>query len=123
MGAPGTTGGMWKATRCGEAAPNNWNVISDLPTPQGQAQRIQTIDQVLSYCGAEEAAANAHQIAASGALYDALEALFANYKQLADSGDAGNWSLEEQAVGKQALAALALARGEHPTPHPTEGAI
>jgi hypothetical protein len=53
-------------------------------------------------------------MAASGALYDALSALFANYKELADSGDAGNWCLEDQPVGKQALAALALARGEKP---------
>ncbi len=44
-------------------------------------------------------------------LLEALEALFDDYKQLADSGDAGNWYLEDQAVGKQALAAIAKAKG------------
>lgn len=43
-------------------------------------------------------------------LVEALEALFNSYKELADSGDAGFWSLEDQPVGKQALAALAKAK-------------
>jgi hypothetical protein len=51
-------------------------------------------------------------IAASPDLYAALERLFASYKDLADSGDAGFWSLEDLDEGKQALAALARARGE-----------
>jgi hypothetical protein len=59
--------------------------------------------------------ANAHLIAAAPCLYAALASLFADYKQLADSGDAGNWALEDTEVGKQALAALALAQcGAHP---------
>ena len=33
----------------------------------------------------------------------ALHLLFNDYKQLADSGDAGNWSLEETEVGRQTL--------------------
>jgi len=45
-------------------------------------------------------------------LLEALEELFASYKSLADSGDAGNWSLEEQPEGKKALAAIAKAKGE-----------
>lgn len=60
----------------------------------------------------EEQEANANLIAAAPDLYEALDALFKDYKQLADSGDAGNWSLEELEVGKKALAALAKARGE-----------
>lgn len=56
--------------------------------------------------------ANARLIEAAPALLEALEALFADYKMLADSGDAGNWSLEELEVGKQAIAALSLAKGE-----------
>lgn len=54
---------------------------------------------------------NALLIAAAPDLLAALKALFADYKALADSGDAGNWSLEEQDEGKQALAAIAKAEG------------
>lgn len=46
------------------------------------------------------------------AVVDALEVLYDDYKALADSGDAGFWSLEDMDCGKQALAALALAKGE-----------
>ena len=42
-------------------------------------------------------------------LVAALEILFRSYKRLADSGDAGNWSLEDTDEGKGALAALAAA--------------
>lgn len=45
-------------------------------------------------------------------LLAALKALFAAYKQLADSGDAGFWSLEETDVGRQAMAAIAKATGD-----------
>ena len=47
---------------------------------------------------------------ASADLLEALQALFVSYKALADSGDAGNWYLEDQPVGKQALAALAYGK-------------
>lgn len=53
--------------------------------------------------------ANARLIAAAPAMYEALKALFDDYKQLADSGDAGFWRLEDNAAGQQALAALRLA--------------
>lgn len=46
-------------------------------------------------------------------LVEALQALFDDYKRLADSGDAGNWSLEDLPVGQQALAALAKAQGDN----------
>jgi len=59
--------------------------------------------------GSEEA--NANLIAAAPDLLAALRALFDDYKRLADSGDAGNWRLEDLDEGKQALAALAKAEG------------
>lgn len=42
-------------------------------------------------------------------LLAALRELFEDYKRLADSGDAGFWRLEDQNVGKLAIAALTLA--------------
>jgi hypothetical protein len=44
-------------------------------------------------------------------LLEALKELFADYKQLADSGDAGNWRLEETEAGAKALAAIAAVEG------------
>jgi hypothetical protein len=61
---------------------------------------------------ADEVAANARLIASAPDLLEALTALYADYKELADSGDAGFWQLENRDVGKQALAALAKATGE-----------
>ena len=51
----------------------------------------------------------------------ALQALFDDYKELADSGDAGLWSLEDTPVGKQALAALENAR--HRITHSLPGEV
>lgn len=42
-------------------------------------------------------------------LLGALKVLFASYKQLADSGDAGNWRIEDYPEGQQALQAIAAA--------------
>jgi hypothetical protein len=39
-------------------------------------------------------------------LLNALKDLFADYKSLADSGDCGNWSLEEYPEGKAAIAVM-----------------
>lgn len=55
---------------------------------------------------------DARLIAAAPELLEALQALFDDYKALADSGDAGNWSLEDMECGKAALAAIAKATGE-----------
>lgn len=56
--------------------------------------------------------ANGHLLAAAPDLLEALQELFDDYKQLTDSGDAGNWGVENTDAGKKAIAALAKARGE-----------
>lgn len=48
----------------------------------------------------------------SSDLLDALQCLFEHYKALADSGDAGNWRLEDEPAGKKALHAIAKALGK-----------
>lgn len=55
---------------------------------------------------------NAQLIAAAPDLLEALQQLFSHYKELADSGDAGNWKLEDESVGKKAMAAISKALGE-----------
>lgn len=51
-------------------------------------------------------------IAAAPELLEALQCLFENYKALADSGDAGNWRLEDEPAGQKALHAIAKALGK-----------
>jgi hypothetical protein len=55
--------------------------------------------------------ADVRLICAAPDLLEALQELFADYKSLADSGDAGFWSLEDQDVGKKAIAAINKATG------------
>jgi len=55
---------------------------------------------------------NATLMAAAPELLEALQELFADYKQLADSVDAGFWDLEDTEVGKKSLAAIAKALGK-----------
>lgn len=43
---------------------------------------------------------------------EALSAMWLHYKQLVDSGDAGNWTPEDEPVCKQAIEALAQIGGD-----------
>lgn len=45
-------------------------------------------------------------------LLEALECLFDSYKRLTDSGDAGNWVVEDTDEGKKALTAIAAVKGD-----------
>ena len=112
----------WEAIDCGNDA--EWDVVkpdaqaidghwfvatchdcADGAPASANARRI--VSCVNALAGKPDPAA---YVAAMDAAVDALQALFDNYKELADSGDAGNWYLENQPVGKQALAALQSAR-------------
>lgn len=64
------------------------------------------------YATNDEEFATARLIAAAPELLEALQCLFENYKALADSGDAGNWRLEDEPAGQKALHAIAKALGK-----------
>lgn len=99
MGAPGTTPGKWRAD-----AINGWNVWSD----DCKIAVTQNVNQAEQYRVPDpaERIANAHQIAASGDLYDALEALV---RDVMEGDDVSAFQIAKHA----GLAALALARGEN----------
>lgn len=68
----------------------------------------------IAACGGQRRKENATLIAAAPRVLKALQNLYADYKQMADSGDAGNWRLEDTDVGIEALDAMKQALGEQP---------
>lgn len=89
-------------------------VVADTPIQNGitgsnhvEAYGGHLIAESISDC-------NKPLIAAAPELLDALVELFRSYKQLADCGDSGHWSLEVQPEGQKAMAAITKATGEQP---------
>ena len=76
------------------------------PSPAEYSDRV-TFEAWKAWQASREALA-----AENADLVAALERLFSSYKMLADSGDAGFWSLESLPEGMQAMEALAKRRGE-----------
>lgn len=68
--------------------------------------------EIENHIASKEAWANAHLIAASPELRDALDRLLARYVGLVESGDAGFWNAEEEDEVIAARAALAKAEGQ-----------
>ena len=98
----------------GKHTPGPWRISDEIYIRDASRNGayIAEIDPMTDFEGNEaEADANARLIAAAPALLEALQALYDDYKQLADSGDAGFWRLEDCDVGKQAMAALLQATG------------
>lgn len=106
MGAPNTTPGPWTTSTGFCLAPVT------VRSPEG---RLATV-----YCPSlkvERAAADAHQIAASPELYDALELCVQAREQWIKSITDEEGAVTSAALDRaheMARAALALARGEHP---------
>ena len=87
------TGGEWRAERVGD----DWLILND------SHECVETV-----YSGE----ANAHLLAASKKLYEALDACASYMEQLRASGDAGFWDWKAGDEYSNAIAALAAARGE-----------
>lgn len=105
--------------------PGPWGVLSTAVGPAYTAVCIGQLNEEKGLNGAsdeyavcvvplihDESRANARLIAAAPDLLAALQVLFDDYKSLADSGDAGFWSLEDTPYGQQALTAIAKATGQ-----------
>jgi hypothetical protein len=96
----GSVGGGWRDfNECRDLRfePTHWQPTPNAPPPPAASVSM----------GTSAASEPIHAVNAE--LLEALKALFDDYKALADSGDAGFWSLENRDVGKQALAAIATA--------------
>lgn len=110
MGAPGTTKGEWFVMQRRHAN----DILHARGKGDGYNNRVATTHQWSPASGAEtsapEALANAHQMAASGALYDALVAMTRVFMPHPRE-DTEGWREEHEAF-EEALRALAQARGE-----------
>lgn len=97
------TPGNWEGK---QTAYNRFEVVDSrgyhvLLAPQASTAEWQAINR-----------ANVNLAGAAPELLEALQCLFEHYKALADSGDAGNWRLEDEPAGKKALHAIAKALGK-----------
>lgn len=81
------------------------NIIGHYGLNKFGIMSIRTITVHTRYGDKAEAIANAHQMAASGALYDALEAIIEEAGQM-------TMTMRRRAIFNAGKAALALARGE-----------
>lgn len=104
MGAPNTTPDM-RFVRHAEGGEWLGNIVGHYTTGEGEPKYIRTITCHTCLGSKTEAIANAHQMAASGALYDALEAICEEAGGMA-------MTMRRRAIFNAGLAALALARGE-----------
>lgn len=88
------------------------NVVHGEKDGYGRKQKVRVSGVTLPGRVTEEYAANTQLVSAAPELLEALQCLFEHYKALADSGDAGNWRLENEPAGKKALHAIAKALGK-----------
>lgn len=95
-----------------KGTPGPWRVDEEGCRVLATDNRSTIICEVVGSMSNPTVAAEARLIAAAPDLLEALVELFTDYKLLADSGDAGNWSLEDLDAGKKAIAAIAKATGE-----------
>lgn len=99
MGAPGTTPGPWYVVETDNAKPRFW-IVQD---PDTWCDRVAAVPDY-----SERSRLDAHQIAASGALYDALNGLLV-------LAEMTTFSDQYPEACERAGAALRLARSETPS--------
>lgn len=98
------TPGPWFVDRNGIEA--RWNIDNE------DGDSVAITNQLVGDRDWEIRDANTALIAAAPELLESLQELFADYKQLVDSGDAGFWNMEDTEVGRKSLAAIAKALGK-----------
>lgn len=79
-------------------------VLAEYVVSAARGSMVERAQRFLSLRYSQEIAARLRQ---ADELHGALEALFASYKMHADSGDGGNWRVEDMDEGKRAMRALA----------------